>query len=84
MSTSAALFAYVMAEPFRPFCITLATGETYQLDDPEMIQVGRTTATIFTWVTKGPAKPQQSAEEISLPLVMSIEPVDSIDNQPGG
>lgn len=42
-----------------------------------MIQVGRSTATIFTWMNEGEDGQTEREVEISLSLVESIEPLKS-------
>lgn len=49
-------------------------GDTFEIRHPEMIQVGRSTATIFTWMNEGEDGQTEREVEISLSLVESIEP----------
>jgi hypothetical protein len=48
-------------------------GEAFDIRHPEMVQVGRTTATIFTWMIEGQEGPQEREREISIILIESIE-----------
>ena len=73
MMTFARLARYVGAEPFRPFVIKMASGETFEIRHPEMIQAGRTTATVFTWMDDNPNNPKEREQEISILLIESIE-----------
>lgn len=75
MMTRTRVFSYVDAEPFRPFRIKMTSGETFEIRHPEMIQVGRTTATVFTWMTAGEEEPKEREREISIILIESIEPL---------
>ena len=64
---------YVTAEPFRPFRINMASGKVYEIRHPEMIQVGRTTVTIFTHMSDDPEDVKQREQEVSMILIESIE-----------
>ena len=66
---------YVAAEPFRPFRIKIASGETFDIRHPEMIQIGRTTATVYRWLTEDIEDPKEQEREISIILIESIEPL---------
>ena len=81
------LATYVAAEPFRPFRITTTSGRTFEIRHPEMIQVGRSTMTIFTHLdsaTPGSTdEPTERQIEVSLLLTESVEPLDSALRQPG-
>lgn len=75
MMTAERIVNYMTAEPFRPFRIKMASGETFEIRHPEMIQVGRTTSTIFTWMDEANDDPKEREREISILLVESIEPL---------
>ncbi len=76
MITFQRIASYVGAEPFRPFRITTAGGRTYDIRHPEMIQVGRSTITIFTFMSNDPEVATERTVEVSLLLTESIEPLD--------
>jgi hypothetical protein len=76
MMTYQRLGSYVTAEPFRPFRISMASGQTLEIRHPEMISVGRTSAHIYFFLTDDPAPPSERVREISLLLIESIEPLD--------
>jgi len=67
--------SYVGAEPFRPFRITTAGGRTFEIRHPEMIQVGRSTMTIFTFLSDEPNEAKEREVEVSLLLTESVEPL---------
>lgn len=67
---------YVGAEPFRPFRITMNGGRTFDIRHPEMIQLGRTTMTIFTYLGDDPDTAGERQAEVSLLLTESVEPLD--------
>ena len=69
--------SYLGAEPFRPFRITTTSGRTFEIRHPEMIQVGRTTMTIFTFLSNAPEEARERQVEVSLLLTESIEPLDA-------
>ncbi len=68
--------SYVGAEPFRPFRVTTASGRTFEIRHPEMIQVGRATMTIFTFLNPDPGEANERQVEVSLLLTESVEPLD--------
>jgi hypothetical protein len=74
---------YVGAEPFRPFRINMASGKAYEIRHPEMIQVGRSTVTIFTYMSDDPEEAKQREQEVSIILIESIEPLDVSANRGG-
>lgn len=77
MITFQRIASYVAAEPFRPFRITTASGRTFLISHPEMIQVGRTTMTIFTFLSDDPQDAKEQKVEVSLLLTESVEPLES-------
>ncbi len=77
MMTASRIVNYITAEPFRPFRIKMTSGETFEIRHPEMIQVGRTTATVFTWMDEGREDQKEREREISIILIESIEPLKS-------
>jgi hypothetical protein len=62
---------YVLAEPFRPFRIRMASGQTFEVRHPEMIMVGRNTARIYTTAA---SNGHEAWHEVSLLLMESLEP----------
>jgi hypothetical protein len=76
MMTYQRLGSYVTAEPFRPFRISMASGQALEIRHPEMISVGRTSAHIDFILSDEPTPPVERVREISL---MSIESVELID-----
>ncbi len=81
MMTANPLVNYVTAEPFRPFRIKMTGGDTFEIRHPEMVQVGRTTATIFTWMSDDDDSQKEREREISIILIESIEPFRSSTSQ---
>jgi hypothetical protein len=69
--------SYVGAEPFRPFRVATASGRTFEIRHPEMIQAGRTTMTIFTYLSDDPEVARERQVEVSLLLTESVEPLDA-------
>jgi hypothetical protein len=70
------LLKAVRAQPFHPFRLHMASGRTFDVRHPEMIQVGASTALVFS-----PSKidPQifEDYEILSLMLMESIEPLET-------
>lgn len=66
---------YVAAEPFRPFRIKMASGQSFDIRHPEMIMVGRSSARIYKNSESDPNGPS-FWQEISLMLTESLEPIE--------
>jgi len=77
MMTNRRILNYVNAEPFQSFRIRMTSGETFDIRHPEMIQVGRTTATVFMWMNEDEDEPRERVREISILLIESIEPLNA-------
>jgi hypothetical protein len=74
MMTFSKLGEYVQAEPFRPFRIKMASGDTYEIRHPEMILVGRSSVRVYGSQDAGPeAAPHW--QDLSMLLMESIEPI---------
>jgi len=74
MITFSKIGEYVAAEPFRPFRIKMASGQSFEIRHPETILVGRTSVRVYT--------PPQDAQEVgdrwkdvSLMLMETVEPI---------
>jgi hypothetical protein len=78
MITYQEIGSYVTAEPFRPFRITLVGGRTFDIRHPEMVQVGRSTMTIYTYLSENEDEAKQHEVEVSLLLTESLEPLNGI------
>jgi hypothetical protein len=77
------LVRYLAAEPFRPFRISMASGQSFEIRHPEMISVGRSTAHIYTFMSDEPEQSSQREHEVSLLLMESVEPLDVASAQDG-
>ncbi len=44
------IVGYLRAQPFRPFQIRMASGQTFDIRHPEMVRVGRNSLVVFTYV----------------------------------
>jgi len=75
MMTNRRILNYVNAEPFKPFRIKMTSGENFEIRHPEMIQVGRTTASVFMWMNEEGKELGEREREISILLIESIEPL---------
>ncbi len=81
MITMQRLVRYLAAEPFRPFRISMASGQVFEIRHPEMISVGRSTAHIYTFMSEDHDQAKQGEHEVSLLLMGSIEPLDVTSTQ---
>ena len=66
---------YVTAEPFRPFRLKMASGQTYDIRHPEMILVGKSSVRVYT--TAKPDSTSEHWQDVSLMLMEAIEPIDA-------
>jgi hypothetical protein len=67
---------YVSAEPFRPFRIKMASGQTFDFRHPEMILVGRTSVRVYTHPEPGLSDGNRW-HDASLMLTETLEPLES-------
>ena len=77
MISTRQMASYVHAEPFRPFRVTLVSGRKIEIRHPEMIQLGRSTMTIFTYWSDEPEDAKEQKIEVSLLLTESVEPLET-------
>jgi len=77
MITFQRIAKYVAAEPFRPFRISMASGRVFEIRHPEMVQVGRTTMTIFTYLSDDAEEAKEREHEVSLLLIETIELIET-------
>jgi hypothetical protein len=74
------LLSYLRAEPFRPFRIHMASGQTFDVRHPEMARVGRNSLILFTFVSDSPDIFDRW-ETVSLMLMERISHIDSAVSQ---
>lgn len=72
MMTFKKLGEYVSAEPFRPFRIKMASGQSFDIRHPEMILVGRTSVRVYTAAGDDD---NEKWHDVSLMLMETIEPL---------
>jgi hypothetical protein len=77
MITFQQLGRYVTAEPFRPFRISMTSGQSFEIRHSEMISVGRSTARIYPFMSDHLDHATQRELEISLLLMESVEPLNA-------
>ncbi len=70
------LLTWNRATPFVPYRIRFNSGRTFDIRHPEMIRVGRTAVTLFTFVGD-PIDPFERMEMLSRILIESVEPIDT-------
>ena len=66
---------YLKAEPFRPFRLHMASGQTFDVRHPEMVKVGKTYVVIFTQVSDEPDLVDHW-DTISLVLIENLSHLD--------
>jgi hypothetical protein len=65
---------YVTAEPFRPFRIRMASGQSFDIRHPEMILVGRTSVRVHA---ADGTDEHEKWHDVSLMPMETIEPLDA-------
>ena len=75
MMTSRKLVEYVAAEPFRPFRIRMASGQSFEIKHPEMILVGRAMVRVYTATED---VDNERWHDLSMLLMEAIEPLDPV------
>ena len=75
MITSSQLLTYVKAQPFRPFRLHTASGNSFDIRHPEMVKVGKSFLMVFSFA---PGEPEliEQWETVSLMLTESISHLD--------
>jgi len=76
MAPAKQVVEFVFAEPFRPFRIQMASGRSYEIKHPEMIQVGKTTFTVYTDLGDDNGSGDRW-HKVSLMLIECVEPMHS-------
>ena len=74
MMTVRKVVDYVSAEPFRPFRIKMASGQSFDVRHPEMILVGRTSVRVYTSTEPG-SENGERWHDVSLMLMETLEPM---------
>ena len=70
------LKSYLKAQPFCPFRIHMASGESFDVRHPEMVRGGRNSIVLFTFVSNDP-KIYDRWETVSLMLMEHISLLDA-------
>jgi hypothetical protein len=73
MTTTRNVVDYLAAEPFRPFRIKMASGQTFDIRHPEMILVGRSSVRVHTVTVD---ETNEKWHDVSLMLMETLEPLD--------
>ena len=66
---------YVSVEPFRPFRIKMASGQSYDVRHPELIMFNRSKLRIYT-ATGLEADTEPHWHDLSMLLIEAIEPLE--------
>lgn len=75
MITPPQVLTYVKAQPFRPFCLHMASGKTFDIRHAEMIKIGKNFLIVFSYVS-GETEIVEQWETVSLMLIESISHLD--------
>ena len=70
------LLSYLKTQPFRPFRIHIASGESFDVRHPEMARVGRNFLILFTFVSDSPELVDRW-ETISVMLMERVSHLDA-------
>ena len=75
MMSSRKVLEYVATEPFVPFRIKMASGQSFDIRHPEMILIGKLSVRIYC--KRGPgAGDAMTWQDVSLLHMESIEPIE--------
>lgn len=74
MITFRKMLDYIVAEPFRPFRIKLACGQTFEIRYPESIYVGVKSVEMFLAAGE---EQHEKWHRVPLSQVQTLEPLDS-------
>jgi hypothetical protein len=75
MLTPPQVLSYVKAQPFRPFRLHMASGNSFDIRHPEMVKVGKSFLLVFSFATGKPEVVEQW-ESVSLMLIESVSHLD--------
>jgi hypothetical protein len=79
MMTLNKIVEHVGAEPFRPFRISMASGQSYEIRHPERILVGRSSVRVYQ---NGEHETIPHWQDLSMLLMESIEPIPAPSAKP--
>ena len=68
--------SYLKAAPFRPFCLRMASGATFEIRHPEMAKLGRSFVLVFSYAPEDQSLIEKW-ETVSLMLIESVSHLDS-------
>ena len=81
MVTAQRLMRYVGAEPFRRFRISMTSGQSLDINHPEMVSVGRSKAHINFFMSDDAEQVKERVREVLLMQMESIEPLEPITSE---
>jgi hypothetical protein len=76
MITPQRLISYVTADPFRPFRINIAGGQTLEIRHPDMVGIGRSSAHIDLFMSDDPELVKERVRKIPWASIESVEPLE--------
>lgn len=74
MVTYRKVLDYILAEPFRPFRIKLASGQAFEIRYPELIYVGIKSIELYAAASN---HEDEKWHRVSLAQVEAVEPLDA-------
>lgn len=75
MLTPPQVLSYVKAQPFRPFRLHMASGQSFDIRHPEMVKVGKSFLLVFSFAT-GETEVVEQWDTVSLMLIESVSHLD--------
>lgn len=76
MVTPPQIMSYIKSQPFRPFRLHMASGQTFDIRHPEMIKVGRGFLLVFSFAAGEPELVERW-ETVSMMLIESISHLEA-------
>jgi hypothetical protein len=76
MMTPASVLNYVRDQPFRPFRIHMASGQTFDVRHSEMVKVGKSNLIVFSFVSDQP-EVFDEWQSVSLMLMESVSHLEA-------
>ena len=76
MITFQRLASYVFAEPFRPFRISLTSGQNLEIRYPDIVSIGRSSARIDFFMSDDPVLVKEGTRRVPFVSIASVEPLE--------
>ena len=76
MTTIQRLANFAFAEPFHPFRINIAGGQTLEIRYPDVVGIGRSSARIDFFMSEDPVLVKERVRTVPYTSIESVEPLD--------